>query len=138
MEKVICYTDGACSKNQDGANSVGGWAYILMYKDHVKKDSGQVKLTTNNRMEILSVINALKAIKNPLIPVELYSDSNLLVSTLNLGWKRKKNQDLWEELDTLLLQFKDIKFIKVTAHADNEFNNLVDKMAVKQTKKVYL
>ena len=128
---IIIHTDGACSNNQDREKSVGGWAYLLEYNGKTKSDSGKVILTTNNRMEMLAIIKALGALKRFDLPIEIHSDSNYVINTITNNWKRNKNQDLWEQLDHLLSNFDEIKFIKVKAHADNAKNNLVDQLAVK-------
>lgn len=135
MEPIIVYTDGACSNNQDPDNSIGGWAYLLKYKGHTKEASGRAVKTTNNRMEMKAVIEALKAINNKKIKTLVHSDSALTVNTINLGWKKNKNQDLWEELMQEVKQFSAIEFIKVRGHANDPNNNRVDELAVIQTKK---
>ena len=136
-EKVIIYTDGACSGNP----GPGGWGAILMYKDAKKEISGGMKNTTNNIMEISAVIEALKCLKVE-SEVELYSDSAYVVNAFNQGWiynwfkkgwktadgKSVKNQELWQELYSLTKKHK-VEFIKVKGHADNEFNNRCDEMA---------
>lgn len=129
------YTDGACSNNQNKESAVGGWAYCLLFKGHQKTGSGQVLLTTNNRMEILAVIEALKAVKKHDLKTVIYSDSLYVINTMTLGWKKKLNNDLWDELERLLALFKDISFIKVKGHANDKYNNLVDELAVIETKK---
>jgi ribonuclease HI len=135
MHKIIIYTDGACSNNQDQSQSIGGWAYYLEYQGKTKTNSGQELNTTNNRMEMLAVINALKALKRFDLPVAVHTDSALVCNTINLGWKRKSNLDLWDQLDQLLIKFDDLTFIKVKGHSDDRLNNLVDQLAVKATKK---
>ena len=111
MKKTVTiYTDGACSGNP----GPGGWGAILRYQGKEKELSGGAKQTTNNRMELIGVISALQALKEPCI-VELYSDSKYVVDALEKGWAeswKKKgwiksdkkpalNVDLWEELLTL-------------------------------------
>ena len=137
MEKVIIYTDGACSGNP----GPGGWGSILMYKDNKKEISGGLENTTNNVMELTAVIEALKLLKFP-CKVELYSDSAYVVNAFNQnwiygwlknGWKNSskepvKNKELWEELYNLSKIHK-IQFIKVKGHADNEYNNRCDELA---------
>lgn len=144
MKKVILYTDGACSGNP----GVGGWAFVLMYKSSQKQVSGGEKLTTNNRMELTAVIEGLKLLKEK-CEVEIYSDSAYIVNAINKdwlvqwqlrGWKTSTkeavlNQDLWENLLELISNHK-TTFIKVKGHADNEFNNLCDKLAVEEVKKI--
>ncbi len=136
-EKVIIYTDGACSGNP----GPGGWGAILMYKDAKKEISGGMKNTTNNIMEISAVIEALKCLKVE-SDVQIYSDSAYVVNAFNQGWiynwfkkgwktadgKSVKNQELWQELYSLTKKHK-VEFIKVKGHADNEFNNRCDEMA---------
>lgn len=140
MKEVILYTDGACSVNP----GVGGWAYILDYNGNHKKMAGAEKETTNNRMELMAVIEGLKALKEP-CKVQLYSDSAYVINAfkndwitswqLN-NWKNSQknpvlNRDLWEILIDLVSKHQVI-FNKVKGHADNELNNLCDKMAVEQ------
>ncbi len=144
MKKVILYTDGACSGNP----GIGGWACVLMYKDNQKQISGGEKLTTNNRMELTAIIEGLKLLKEKCI-VEVYSDSAYAVNAINKDWitqwqlrnwktSNKEdvlNKDLWEELLILLSKHK-VQFIKVKGHADNEMNNLCDRLAVEEVKKI--
>ena len=136
-EKVIIYTDGACSGNP----GPGGWGAILMYKDAKKEISGGMKETTNNIMEITAVIEALKCLKVE-SDVQVYSDSAYTVNAFKQGWiynwmrnnwktsggEPVKNKELWQELYALTKKHK-VEFIKVKGHADNEFNNRCDEMA---------
>lgn len=137
MEKVIIYTDGACSGNP----GPGGWGAILMYKDTKKEISGGKKDTTNNVMELTAALEALKLLKFP-CEVELYSDSAYLVNGFNQGWiygwqknrwknsskEPVKNKEIWEDIYKMTQKHK-VKFIKVKGHSDNEFNNRCDEMA---------
>ena len=143
-EKIIIYTDGACSGNP----GPGGWGAILMYKDAKKEISGGMKQTTNNIMEITAVVEALKCLKVE-SDVQVYSDSAYVVNSINnkwvYSWKKNnwiksdktkaKNIELWEEL-IRLISFHNVKFIKVKGHADNEYNNRCDKLAVAESKSV--
>jgi ribonuclease HI len=142
MKQITIYTDGACSGNP----GPGGWGAILRYQDVQRELSGGEKQTTNNRMELLGAISALEALKEP-CEVELYTDSQYLVNAINKGWlkawkakgwKRKdgelKNPDLWQRLDALLAAHK-VSFHWVKGHADNEFNNRCDALAVKEREK---
>ncbi len=136
-EKVIIYTDGACSGNP----GPGGWGAILMYKDAKKEISGGMKNTTNNIMEITAVVEALKCLKVE-SDVQVYSDSAYTVNAFKQGWiynwmkngwrtankEPVKNKELWQELYALTKKHK-VEFIKVKGHADNEFNNRCDEMA---------
>ena len=141
MKKVLIYTDGACSGNP----GPGGWGAILIYGDKKKELSGGDAKTTNNRMELLSVITALEALREP-CEVELYTDSQYVSNAINLGWldswqrrgwTRKggdvKNPDLWQKLVPLLAAHK-VTFIWVKGHADNEYNNRCDELAVAEAK----
>lgn len=144
MLNVVIYTDGACSKNP----GVGGWATILMFGEHRRELSGAELLTTNNRMELMAAIKALKALKMP-CNVELYSDSAYLCNAFNelwlLNWKRNgwltknkkpvENQDLWQEL-LRLTDIHNVKWLKVKGHADNEFNNRCDELARGEIKRL--
>lgn len=129
MENVIkIYADGACRGNQFSEN-IGAYGIVLLYNNNKKYLKEAFINTTNNRMEILSIIKGLEALKKFDIPVEIYSDSAYVVNTLNEGWRRNANLDLWETLDQLLSKFKTVKLFKVKGHADNEYNNLADKLA---------
>jgi len=137
MEKVVIYTDGACSGNP----GPGGWAAVLMYKDKKKEISGGQKDTTNNIMELTAVVEGLKLLKFP-CEVELYSDSAYVVNAFNQGWiynwakknwktagnEPVKNMEIWQELYSLTKTHK-VQFIKVKGHSDNEYNNRCDELA---------
>ena len=144
MKKVIIYTDGACSGNP----GPGGWGAILMYNETSKEISGANKDTTNNVMELTAVIEALKLLKYK-CNVKLYSDSAYVVNAFNQGWiynwkknnwktaskEPVKNQELWEELYSLVQKHK-VEFIKVKGHSDNEYNNRCDFLATSAIKKL--
>ncbi|MBQ9513487.1 MAG: ribonuclease HI [Clostridia bacterium] len=144
MKEVIIYTDGACSGNPGN----GGYCAILIYGKKEKVVSGSEKDTTNNRMELLAVIKGLQALKVP-CSVKLYSDSAYVVEAFRQGWitdwikngwktaskKEVKNVDLWQTLYGLL-ETHLVEFIKVKGHADNEYNNRCDKIAVNEYKKL--
>lgn len=144
MKKVDIYTDGACSGNP----GKGGSCAILIYKGTEKIIKGSERETTNNRMELLSVIKGLEALKEP-CDVSVYSDSQYVVSAFSEGWlgawnengwktsqkKEVKNIDLWQKLLELTKRHA-VRFIKVKGHADNEYNNKCDKLAVEEYKKL--
>ena len=137
MKKVTLYTDGACSGNP----GVGGWGAILIYGKHEKRISGACEQTTNNRMEVFAVICGLECLKEP-CEVTVYSDSAYTVNAFNNGWlsswaengwkkadnKPVLNSDLWQKLFELTKLHK-VTFVKVKGHADNEYNNICDKLA---------
>ena len=143
MKTVEIYTDGACSGNP----GPGGWGAILRYKDAEKELSGGEANTTNNRMELTAVIEALALLKEPCV-VELYSDSKYVIDGLDKGWARgwqkrgwvksdKKpalNPDLWERLLDLTDRHE-VRCHWVKGHAENERNNRCDQMAVAESKK---
>ena len=142
MKKVTIYTDGACSGNP----GAGGWGAILMYGRNKRELSGGELSTTNNRMELVSVISALEALKEP-CEVILHTDSQYVANAINLrwleswrlkGWKRKggevKNQDLWIKL-VPLLELHKVTFIWVKGHAENDHNNRCDELAVAESRK---
>lgn len=136
-KKVTLYTDGACSGNP----GLGGYGGILIYGDIRREYSGSEQQTTNNRMEIMAVIEGLKRLKYPCI-VDVYSDSAYTVNAFNEGWiygwqkkgwkkadgKAVLNVDLWESLYSLT-KTHEVTFHKVAGHADNDFNNRCDELA---------
>ncbi len=115
MDEIIVYTDGSSMGNP----GPGGWSAILKYKDKTKEISEGYNLTTNNRMELMAVINALRSIKKTNYKIKLYTDSRLIVDSLTKGWlnswiknnwkksdkKPVLNRDLWEELYELLQKY---------------------------------
>ena len=138
MKQVTIYTDGACSGNP----GPGGWGAILRYGSAERELSGGEAATTNNRMELLGVISALEALKEPCI-VELWSDSKYVIDGLSKGWAagwRKRgwvksdkkpalNPDLWARLLDLA-EKHEMRYHWVKGHADNEYNNRCDALAV--------
>lgn len=131
---IYIYTDGACSGNP----GKGGFGVVMMFNKHVKEFSKGFRLTTNNRMELLAVIEALKAIKKRDIPVIVTSDSKYVVDNINKGYLKKwelirfkniKNPDLWKEL-IALIESLNIRFQWVKGHHENIFNNRCDELAV--------
>ena len=143
--KIIIYTDGACSGNP----GPGGWGAILIYIDNEKHLSGSDKMTTNNKMELLAAINALKAIE-PNSEVELYTDSQYVKNGINLwihnwkknGWKTaaKKpvaNKEMWIELDQCLSD-QNVTWFWVKGHSGNHYNEIADNLAVQAMKEIKL
>ena len=146
LKRVEIFTDGACSGNP----GPGGWGCILRYGEYEKEMSGGEPKTTNNRMELTAVIEALSALKEPCI-VELYTDSKYVCDSINLGWamgwkkrgwvKSNKepalNSDLWETLLNLLEKHKvNLNWIK--GHAGYSENERCDNLAVEAGKKYKL
>ena len=135
---IKIYTDGSCLSNQGN----GGWAAIININGEIKKISGNEKNTTNNRMELMAPINALKNI-NSKDPIEIFTDSkyvkNGITEWINTwvlnNWKTSKkenvkNKDLWLELHKLN-QSLNVKWNWVKAHAGNPLNEEVDMLAKK-------
>ncbi len=143
MKTVTIYTDGACSGNP----GPGGWGAILIYGPHKKELSGGEAQTTNNRMELTALIRALEQLREP-CAVELYSDSKYIIDALTLGWaeswkakgwrkadkKPALNPDLWERL-LELCRTHTVTCHWVKGHAENEYNNRCDEMAVMESQK---
>ncbi len=137
LKSVTLYTDGACSGNP----GLGGYAGILIYGDVKREYSGAEEKTTNNRMEVMAVIEGLQRLKYA-CKVDVYSDSAYTVNAFQNGWiytwkkngwkkadgKAVLNVDLWERLLTLT-QKNEVTFHKVAGHADNELNNRCDFLA---------
>ena len=139
MKKVEIFTDGACSGNP----GPGGWGALLRYNGHEKELWGGEVNTTNNRMEMTAVIEALKALKEP-CDVTLTSDSQYVCNAITKGWAKKwqknnwiksdkskaKNTELWEEL-LALIDKHHIKIIWVKGHAGHPENERCDALARK-------
>jgi ribonuclease HI len=143
MKTVTIYTDGACSGNP----GPGGWGAILMYGDYKKEFSGGEANTTNNRMELTAVIEALSMLKEP-CTVDLWSDSKYVIDGLQKGWakgwrargwvksdkKPAQNPDLWGRLLDLT-EVHALRYHWVKGHDVNEFNNRCDELAVAESQK---
>ena len=139
--KLKIYTDGACSGNP----GKGGWAAIILDDSNQSKISGSENNTTNNRMELMAPIMALKKIKKK-SEITIFTDSKYVKDGITdwikkwklNSWKSSnkkpvKNKDLWIKLDNSCLKHK-ITRKWVKAHAGNKYNNLADELAVSETK----
>ena len=135
---IEIYTDGSCLENPGN----GGWAAIIKINENIKKISGSEKNTTNNRMELLATINALKSINSD-EEINIYTDSQYVklgitewINTwVKNNWKTSKkedvkNKDLWTELYNLNRTLK-VKWVWIKAHAGNPLNEEVDLLAKK-------
>lgn len=137
LEHIVIYTDGACRGNP----GIGGYGSILTYNGHEKRISGYCSSTTNNRMEITAVIEAMKCVKRP-CHITIYTDSRYVVDATEKGWldnwmangwknsagKPTKNIDLWKELRQLM-EIHEVEFIWVKGHAGHYYNEECDRMA---------
>ena len=134
-DKIIIYTDGSALNN--GSPDGGcGWACKLIYRGRWKIKSGGDRGKTNNQMEMMAVLQAMKSITDHSIPVEVHSDSKYVIETLNGNYKIKKNMDLWQQLMEEKRKFRDINFFWVKGHDKNQHNNEVDHKAVEEARKM--
>jgi ribonuclease HI len=138
VKEVVIYTDGACSGNP----GPGGWGAVLLYGEKIKEISGGEAETTNQRMELTAVIQALKVLKVSGWKVTVYSDSAYIVNAfaqkwidkwLKNGWKNSKkedvaNQDLWKELIELG-KINRVEIKKVKGHSGDRWNERCDELA---------
>jgi len=137
-KNIVIYTDGAASGNP----GPGGYGTVLLYGNLRKELSGGFRKTTNNRMELLAVIEGLKALKAS-CNVTIYSDSKYIVDAIEKGWlvnwikknwiksnkERVLNPDLWQQL-CVLLSKHNVKFVWVKGHDGNVENERCDELAV--------
>jgi ribonuclease HI len=131
MKHVSIYTDGACKGNP----GPGGWAALLVYKDAEKEISGHVENTTNNRMELQAVIEAIRTLKQA-CRIDLYTDSSYVQKGMTewiTGWKKKNwkkvmNVELWQELDADAAKHQ-ITWHWVRGHDGHPENERVDVLA---------
>ena len=140
--KIVIYTDGACAGNP----GKGGWAAIIINNQNKLSISGNENNTTNNRMELMAPIMALKKIKKK-SEITIFTDSKYVKDGITdwiKKWKQNnwkssnkkpvKNKDLWVKLDNSCQKHK-ITWKWVKAHAGNKYNSLADELAVIETKK---
>ena len=144
MKTIILYTDGACSGN----HGPGGWAALLMHGDHEKMLSGADPNTTNNRMEMMAVIEGLRALQKPCL-VRVHSDSAYIINAFTQGWidnwirrgwkkadkKPVENQDLWRDMIQAMDKHT-VEWVKVKGHSDDVLNQRVDEQAVMESKRI--
>ena len=144
-DNVQIYTDGACSGNP----GPGGWGAVLLYGEHEKQLSGGEANTTNNRMELTAVIEALSLLKRP-CRVTLTTDSKYVSDSVTKGWvygwqkrgwkksdgKDAINVDLWQRL-LPLLQTHEVTFVWIKGHAGHQYNEICDKLAVAESRKFF-
>ena len=140
MKTVNIYTDGACSGNQSDEN-LGGWGAVLEYGQHTKRIFGAEKNTTNNRMEMMALIEALQAMKEKDLMLNIFSDSAYLINCFTkkwyLNWKRNgwmtsskkpvENKDLWIRLLGLIEEYPFIRFHRIKGHLNPAKKDMLDK-----------
>jgi ribonuclease HI len=136
--EITIYTDGAASGNP----GPGGYGVVLISGPHRLEKSQGFKLTTNNRMELMAVIDGLESLKNPGSSVTVYTDSRYVSDSVEKGWlfqwesksfKKKKNHDLWIRFLKVYRKHK-VKFVWIKGHASNPENELCDRLAVAASK----
>ena len=142
IEEVIMYTDGGCRGNP----GPGGWGALVRHNGKEKEHTGGEAHTTNNRMEMMAVIEAIRAIKKPCL-LKIHSDSALIINAMTKGWieswqvkgwkkadkKPVENQDLWLELLEVIGAHQ-VEWIKVKGHSGIPDNERVDQLAVQAAK----
>jgi ribonuclease HI len=142
--EILIYTDGACSGNP----GPGGWAAVLAWNGHRKEISGFEPDTTNNRMELRAVIEALRSLKKKTLPVRIVTDSKYVQQAFTQDWIGKwqrngwrtaskdpvKNQDLWEELIRLSRTLK-LYWDWTKGHSADPINQRCDDLARAQIEK---
>ena len=132
---VVIYTDGSAKGNP----GKGGFGVVMIFGEHRKEISDGFQLTTNNRMELLSVIVALESLKKQNIDVVVYSDSKYVVNAVEKSWlfdwekksfSKKKNSDLWIRFLKVYRKHK-VRFVWVKGHSNVKENERCDQLAVK-------
>jgi ribonuclease HI len=140
LNTVVIYADGAAAPNPGR----GGYGVVMLRDGQRQELAGGFRKTTNNRMEILGVIVGLRAVREPDVPITIYSDSRYVVDMINGGhverwrrdgWTRNRgkdaalNPDLWDQLLTLC-RGRAVKFVWVRGHNENKENTRCDELAV--------
>ncbi|KKM23913.1 hypothetical protein LCGC14_1610380 [marine sediment metagenome] len=129
MTPIIIYTDGSCKGNP----GPGGWAAILTRGNEYLAVEGGEAHTTNNRMELTAVIEGIKHLFQ-VGKFEVRSDSRYVIDTINKGYQRRKNQDLWHELD-LYTSTLDIIWTWIKGHNGDYYNEMADRIAQAEAEK---
>ena len=142
MKSVELFTDGACKGNP----GPGGWGVLLRYKDQEKPLFGGLAQTTNNQMELMAVIEGLKALNQP-CKVKITTDSSYVKNGMEswlAGWKKNnwkgsnkkpvKNKELWQQLDAEV-QKHDVSWAWVKGHSGHRENEIADELANKGCEK---
>ena len=120
---ITIYTDGAAKGNP----GPGGYGLIMQSGEHYKEFSQGFRLTTNNRMELTAVIEALQCTSAK--QVSIYTDSQWVINCAQRLWKRNKNMDLWQQFESVAKYFSCIEYIWVKGHSGDLYNERCDKLA---------
>ena len=127
---ISIYTDGSCISNPNGP---GGWAFAIIEEDGSEYYfADKNNSTTNNRMELYAIIQALSSIKENQ-QCQIFSDSQITINCALGKWKRKSNLDLWNEYEKVSKN-KNVSFKWLKAHSGNKYNEIVDQLAYKEAK----
>jgi ribonuclease HI len=130
-ESYLVYADGSCLGNP----GPGGWGVVIInHAGELSEDGGGHPHTTNNRMELTAAIEAMRRLP-PGARATLRSDSEYLVKSVNLGWRRNANKDLWEQLDREMSQ-REVRLEWVRGHSVDQYNQRADRIALDQAKTV--
>ena len=124
---LVAHTDGACSGNPGPA----GWGAVLRWGTHVRELSGALGRATSNIAELWAIKEALQAVKDRDLPVQLHTDSTYALGVLTRGWKARANQELVAELRDLVAEFPKLRLVKVEGHAGVPDNERADELARK-------
>lgn len=136
--EITIYTDGASSGNP----GPGGFGVVLISGKHRLEKSSGFRLTTNNRMELMAVIEGLESLKIPGSKVVVYTDSKYVADSVEKGWvfqweskgfKNKKNPDLWMRFLKIYRKHK-VRFVWIKGHANNPENEICDRLAVEASR----
>ena len=144
MSNIIkIYCDGA-SLNNGTPNQIASYGIVMMLEQDgeikgSKKYSGMCDPvnSTNNYAELFACLTALEKIKDTSISVEVYSDSQYLVQTINCNWNKNANKELWDKLLLKITDFDCIDFIKVKGHSGNKYNEIADELANNEANNYY-
>ena len=140
--EITIYTDGASSGNP----GPGGFGVVLISGKHRLEKSAGYRLTTNNRMELLAVIEGLESLKISGSRVVVYTDSKYVADSVEKGWvfqweskvfKKKKNSDLWIRF-LKIYRKHNVRFVWIKGHANNTENEICDQLAVEASKGILL